>query len=125
MRSLLTGILLFSVLVMNFQTLTTVAWFLYNQDFIADVLCINKEKPTLHCEGKCFLMEKLAAQQPSNDHEPQIPGGEERPVFLFYNGYETGNLSSMNALYRIDLPAFDAAFLSADFYKGLFRPPKC
>lgn len=125
MRSLLAGILLFSVLFMNFQTLTTYAWFLYNQDYIAEVLCINKEKPAMHCDGKCFLMQKLAAQEPVKDSDPQIPGSEERPVFLFYNGYETGNVYSMDALYRSDIPEYNTPFIPTDFCQGLFRPPKC
>lgn len=30
-----------------------------NQDFFAKVLCINKDKPEMACNGKCILMQKL------------------------------------------------------------------
>ncbi len=31
-----------------------------NYDYIAKVLCVNKDKPMLHCNGKCHLMKELA-----------------------------------------------------------------
>lgn len=34
-----------------------------NYDYIAKVLCINKDKPELSCKGKCQLMKKLKQQQ--------------------------------------------------------------
>ena len=30
-----------------------------NQDFIAEVLCINKEKSMTLCKGKCYLVDQL------------------------------------------------------------------
>ena len=39
-----------------------------NRDFFAEVLCINKAKPELKCNGKCILMQKIkrATQQDSD-----------------------------------------------------------
>lgn len=34
-------------------------WFKANQPFIAKELCVNKDRPELHCNGKCFLMTKM------------------------------------------------------------------
>ncbi|WP_417362351.1 hypothetical protein [Galbibacter sp.] len=36
--------------------------YVINQDYIAEYLCINKDKPEIHCDGKCYLMEMLAEQ---------------------------------------------------------------
>lgn len=30
-----------------------------NKDYIAEVLCINREKPEMDCDGKCYLMSNL------------------------------------------------------------------
>lgn len=35
------------------------AWFSLNRDYIANVLCENRERPELHCVGQCVLMKKL------------------------------------------------------------------
>ncbi|WP_373551688.1 hypothetical protein [Haliscomenobacter sp.] len=34
-------------------------WFKANQTFIAKELCINRDRPELTCNGKCFLMIKM------------------------------------------------------------------
>ena len=31
-----------------------------NYEYITKTLCINKEKPQMHCNGKCHLMKELA-----------------------------------------------------------------
>lgn len=33
--------------------------YVINQDYIAEYLCINKDKPDMHCDGKCYLMQML------------------------------------------------------------------
>ncbi|ELR71084.1 hypothetical protein C900_03048 [Fulvivirga imtechensis AK7] len=37
--------------------------FKINQDYIARVLCINRDKPELNCNGHCILMQKLKKTQ--------------------------------------------------------------
>ena len=34
--------------------------YIINYDYIANELCVNKEKPQMHCNGKCHLMQELA-----------------------------------------------------------------
>lgn len=36
--------------------------YIVNYDYIANVLCVNKAKPQLKCNGKCHLMKELAKQ---------------------------------------------------------------
>lgn len=37
------------------------SYFQLNVDYIIENYCINKERPELDCNGKCYLMEQLAA----------------------------------------------------------------
>ena len=37
--------------------------FIINQDYIAEFLCINTDKPELECNGKCYLMQMLQEQE--------------------------------------------------------------
>lgn len=43
--------------------------FKLNQDYIARVLCINREKPELHCDGNCILMQKIKEAQQGDDQD--------------------------------------------------------
>jgi len=40
--------------------------YVLNQDYIAEFLCINKEKPELQCNGNCHLVKEIEKQQESN-----------------------------------------------------------
>lgn len=51
--------LLLSLLLVNFANAFVFAGFEMNQKYIAAELCVNKDKPQLHCNGKCYLMKKL------------------------------------------------------------------
>lgn len=41
--------------------------YVLNQDYIAEFLCINKDKPELQCNGKCHLVKEIEKQQ---ENEP-------------------------------------------------------
>ncbi|WP_053327895.1 hypothetical protein [Chryseobacterium gallinarum] len=67
--------LLYSILFtfyMVFRPLVPLVEYAVNYDYIKDVLCINKNKPELHCNGKCYLSKELAK---TNDTE-SLPLGK-------------------------------------------------
>jgi hypothetical protein len=41
--------------------------FLLRQDFVVQNLCVNRDRPELHCDGKCFLRQQLREQQQRED----------------------------------------------------------
>ena len=41
--------------------------YVLNQDYIAEFLCINNDKPELQCNGKCHLVKEIEKQQ---ENEP-------------------------------------------------------
>lgn len=52
-------LLLFSLLSANCSNLFVFLGFEVNQNYIAKELCINRDKPEMNCNGKCYLMKKL------------------------------------------------------------------
>jgi hypothetical protein len=46
--------------------------YIINEDYIAEFLCVNKDKPELKCNGKCYLMQMLKEQQ--DNKEQNLPG---------------------------------------------------
>ncbi|WP_147300487.1 hypothetical protein [Tenacibaculum gallaicum] len=50
-----------------------------NYDYISKVLCINKDKPELNCNGKCQLMMELEKQQ-DDDFKSLRISMEEYPI---------------------------------------------
>lgn len=43
----------------NFSRLFVYAGFELNKNYIASTLCENRDKPEMHCNGKCYLLKKL------------------------------------------------------------------
>ncbi len=60
----ITGYLLIAALLSaNFSTLFVFAGFELNKGYIAAHLCMNRNKPWLHCNGKCYFMRKIKQAQ--------------------------------------------------------------
>jgi hypothetical protein len=47
----------------------TIAYFKLNREYIAKVLCENRKRPELHCDGKCYLAKQLKQQKDKQDKE--------------------------------------------------------
>lgn len=69
MRTLVLYILLFATLLPTLSQWGTIAYYQVNKDYIARVLCENRGKPRLHCDGQCYLAKRLKAQQDRQDKE--------------------------------------------------------
>jgi hypothetical protein len=58
-RRLLAYFLISATFIANSSQLFVYAGFELNQDYIVSSLCVNRDKPQLHCNGKCYLLRKL------------------------------------------------------------------
>lgn len=56
-----------------------------NYDYIVNVLCENKDKPALKCNGKCYLAKMLATAQKKeqkNPFESPLVRMDENPIIV-------------------------------------------
>ncbi|WP_411030754.1 hypothetical protein [Spongiimicrobium sp. 3-5] len=79
-------VVLLVALTMLIRPLWPVAEYVMNYDYIVNVLCENKDKPQLQCDGKCYLAKQLAK---ASEHNEENPFGEKQsktevqhPVFF-------------------------------------------
>lgn len=100
------------------------AWidFLANNEYIKEVLCINKEKPKLSCNGKCYLMQKLKEQQSEQEQElPQLI--HSRYEFVFFSFRE-----SISKVTQIPTTLKSFPFVTNNYshlvYWDIFHPPQ-
>lgn len=83
--------------------------YVINYEYISEVLCINKEKPEMHCNGKCHLMQELAkasetekpisSDKKTQHSEIEILFIEELPDFNFFQKKEISS-SIANSFYN-------------------------
>lgn len=62
MKRALTIVITFCYLSGVFAPFYTYAGYFINKDFIVENFCVNKAKPEMDCEGKCYLVKQLAEQ---------------------------------------------------------------
>ena len=60
-----TALLLVALLLQTFSQIVIAVDFYANQAAIARTLCVNRDKPMMHCNGRCQLCKRLA--QDNND----------------------------------------------------------
>jgi len=94
--------------------------YVINYDYISKVLCINKDKPELSCNGKCQLMKKIEQQQQEDFNSLQI-NMEEYPIgfveiFNLPENTTNQNLKNNKLFYY----KFDYHFA---FHQEIFHPP--
>lgn len=44
----------------------------FNKTYIIENYCINKNRPELHCDGKCYLAQKLKSAQEKEENQSKI-----------------------------------------------------
>jgi hypothetical protein len=120
LKQLTAYFLLFSLLAVNFSRFFIFAGFELNKNYIASNLCENRDKPWLHCNGKCYFAKKIKqAQENERNDERQSQKN------LFQEAAIT-NASSIkfqnHLLHIIDTPYRSGRL--AQFNGTLFRPPQ-
>ena len=70
------------IFVQTFSTYFIKADFYLNQSYIAKNLCVNRDMPMMHCNGKCYLAKKITEQE-KKDSSP-ISKTEKFDVQLFF-----------------------------------------
>lgn len=72
--------------IMLVKPLWPIMEYVINYDYIANVLCENKNRPQLQCNGKCYLAKQLEKEQKDSDKNPfgeQRAKTEVQPMVFF------------------------------------------
>lgn len=95
--------------------------YVVNQDYIAEYLCVNKDKPMLDCNGKCYLAKMLQEEQ--NEKKQNLPAIDlkEYPIgfveILLFDFKE--QTTTKNTLPHF-IPSGPRQFVNS-----IFHPPNC
>ncbi len=97
-----------------------------NQDFIAEMLCVNKDKPNTTCNGKCYLSEQLKKVEEQKEKQAPNPNPKEEKLEVLYY-YENPRaylkIIAGNYLMKINT-AYKNKLYSFTFVVDIFHPPK-
>lgn len=93
-------------------------------DYIANVLCENKEKPALECNGKCYLTKEMAkaSDAPENGNDEKQITIETSLVFFQEIDADFG-LNPFLAIQKSKIPSTYNLSYSHLKTDSIFRPP--
>lgn len=92
-----------------------------NKEYIASVLCENRNEPALACNGKCYLEKQVKESQEKSSHEHSLPQID----FTKYPVSPIGNISyQFQEFEALNGAQFIEQTLELQLYSNsLFRPP--
>src|SRR3569833_226910 len=110
---------LLGIMLQTFSQVVIVAAYYAQKDYIAKNLCENRNKPQMHCDGKCCLKKKLAKQ---GKEQAPAPGNQKEEVTLFYSD------ARCEAPLSFSIPALKEYFThnecgTIDYHGSVFHPP--
>lgn len=104
----------------NLSRLYVFAGFELNKAVIANTLCENRNKPWLHCNGKCYLIKKIRQAEEKEKNEERQTGKSlfqeafcNNALILFFNTHLIGIM---------DTPYPD--FILPQHSAAIFHPPQ-
>ncbi|OCX53195.1 hypothetical protein BEL04_02470 [Mucilaginibacter sp. PPCGB 2223] len=104
----------------NFSKLFIFAGFELNKTTIASTLCENRNKPWMHCNGRCYLLKKIKQAEEKEKSEERQTGKS-----LFQEGIVTHHFSfnyTPRLLAVLTVPTNHTEL--PDYSASVFQPPK-
>lgn len=96
--------------------------FVVNNEYIREILCINKEQPELSCGGKCHLMKQIKESEPeqqdSNGYLTKIIKLE----YVIFNFEDQRSNHTQKNFKKSNTTHIASSYTSPSF--DIFHPPK-
>lgn len=112
--------LMLTLLSATVHDVLVVVSFAANRAYLAEVFCINKEKPELECNGYCQLIEQMSADEA--DVADGFPVKVERPELIYCALFGT-EMSVASAINRFLLHKKTELHI-CETGSGVFHPPE-
>ena len=113
-------ILIILIMTQIFSKWIMIAEYNINRNYIARVLCENRNRPKLHCNGKCMLMKKMAEEEDRSSTPGTIKLNWETFLFIDNHSEYSNKYFSQNIERYIPLNLF---YCNRFFSSSVFRPP--
>ena len=123
MKTAIVYLLLVATLLPTVSPWGTIAYYQLNREYIARVLCQNRDKPQLHCDGACYLAKKLKDQQDRQDKET-TERVQQMPNLQWFCQEYAGFSFSPSVTEGLALPQF--SYQLATYWaplSAIFQPP--
>jgi len=95
-----------------------------NYNYIAKVLCENKAKPQMHCNGKCHLMKELAKAAEKEKSDSDKKSAAQQAEVLFFTSDSEYTFKTLPVVFQNNNKAgVYKNFYTSQNLAAVFRPP--
>ncbi|NHA02626.1 hypothetical protein G7092_02395 [Mucilaginibacter sp. HC2] len=124
LRRLTAILLLLALINCSCSRFAVCAGFGLNRAYITRELCINKTRPWLHCNGKCYLMKKIKQAEENEKKQSERDNLNRLEISLFQEIVVlTFQQPESERLNQTSFPGYSYLY-SSRYIDTLFRPPK-
>ncbi len=95
--------------------------YLYQYDYYINVLCENKDKPELKCNGTCHLAKELKVVD-EKESAPELPAQVKVEPALFYQAVEEITFATERE--KITFPKTSSGIYLSPYLKANLPPPR-
>ena len=123
MKAFFSYLLISLVLLQTFSREVLVVDFTLNRATITARFCVNKARPQLHCDGKCYFAKKLK-QQEEREHRAPNPLKEQLEMLpvTFQSLVPVAPVRWTGA--PLGYGPYQSAWVPANATQGVFHPPQ-
>ena len=112
-------VLILCVSFSNFTRFMVFTSFKINQTYIAATLCVNKNKPEVRCEGKCYLTKKLKQADEKEKSPDQVQKKHQ------YEALVVSAFRLAPPMAKItNLLVTEPGYVLSTYYTVIFQPPQ-
>ena len=97
--------------------------FKVNQDYIAKVLCINRAKPEMHCDGNCILMQRIKAAEENEQREVPQKVKEQKEALYCLEIAICLSFQANTVFLAKETPEYYHHPFTPAYLKAVFHPP--
>ena len=124
LKRLTIWLLMFAVLAVNFSSAVVYVGFKVNQPYIAKTLCINRSRPWLHCNGKCYFMRKIKQDEENEKKQSERDGTIRLEISFCQEPYQITFIEPVILeVHQSIFPRYTYSYNSS-YLSTIFRPPK-
>ncbi|WP_170227866.1 hypothetical protein [Aequorivita lipolytica] len=100
--------------------------YVVNYDYIVNVLCENKDKPEMQCNGKCHLTKELAKEAGAEDENPfsSKTSKTEIPQFIISENINEYAFASEIEISSVENIGYRPNLNSSLFTSKILHPPQ-
>ena len=108
----------------HFSRFFVFAGFELNKKYIATTLCENRDKPWMHCNGKCYFVKKIKQAQENERKESARDNFSRLEISFFQEPFKLAFIEPVALQANKSMfPNYSYQYTS-HYIDAIFRPPK-